>query len=116
VWKRASIATEFDVDIGGIPRFLVDTATREGMSGSPVILRSFGRYSTKTNAGVVAGQVLSQMGGGVYSQFVGVYSGRHIGQAAEAQRGIIWKDSLIREIIDAPAAGSHEFSKEHPKA
>ena len=43
VWKRASIASEPDVILdNGDPCFLVDTATREGMSGSPVIAKSVG--------------------------------------------------------------------------
>lgn len=39
VWKRASIATEPFIDAGNLPRIFVDTATREGMSGSLVVAR-----------------------------------------------------------------------------
>jgi hypothetical protein len=35
IWKRASIATEPHHDLGGLPKVLVDTATRKGMSGRP---------------------------------------------------------------------------------
>ncbi|MEN0652061.1 MULTISPECIES: S1 family peptidase [Hyphobacterium] len=38
VWKRESIASEPEFRLGGRPFFLVDSATRPGMSGSPVIL------------------------------------------------------------------------------
>jgi hypothetical protein len=37
IWKRASIATEPGVHRGGPRHILVDTATRKGMSGAPVI-------------------------------------------------------------------------------
>jgi hypothetical protein len=37
IWKRASIASEPAVDTDGVPKILVDTASRPGMSGSPVI-------------------------------------------------------------------------------
>ena len=32
-----SIATEPKIDLDGVPKLLIDTATREGMSGGPVI-------------------------------------------------------------------------------
>lgn len=44
IWKRASIATEPDLDYDEFPRFLIDTATREGMSGAPVIAYGNGTY------------------------------------------------------------------------
>jgi hypothetical protein len=38
IWKRASIASEPNFDECGLPRILVDSATREGLSGSPVFI------------------------------------------------------------------------------
>lgn len=68
VWKRASLATEPDIDIEGLPKFMVDTATRPGMSGSPVIRRPSGQYQTEEGSTIIpAGQV---------TRFVGIYSGR----------------------------------------
>ena len=40
IWKRGSIASEPDIDVDGKPYFYIDTATREGMSGSPVYAHS----------------------------------------------------------------------------
>src|SRR5262249_3527183 len=37
IWKRASIATEPHHNLEGLPKLLIDTATRQGMSGGPVI-------------------------------------------------------------------------------
>ena len=40
IWKRASVASEPEVDIDNMPYFFADTASRSGMSGSPVIYYS----------------------------------------------------------------------------
>ena len=42
LWKRASIASEPSIDHGGLPRLLIDTATRKGMSGAPIVAISNG--------------------------------------------------------------------------
>ena len=99
VWKRASIATEPEFDLLGGPFFLVDTATRQGMSGSPVIARSFGSYITQNgDTGL----------GGVFTRFIGVYSGR-LGAASQedGQLGVVWKASVIGEIIRGGNRGSY---------
>ena len=98
IWKRASIASEPDVDIDELPKLFVDTATRPGMSGSPVI------YKEKRAAGICAGNpnlATTTTFSFYFMQFVGVYSGR-IGADDElkAQLGIVWKSSAIKEIID----------------
>lgn len=97
IWKRASIASEPCVNIDGLPKLLVDTATKQGMSGSPVILIE------KRGAGVA--KSIEDFNKGLFSKnkmkFVGVYSGR-IGvdeRNIEAQLGIVWKQEVIDEII-----------------
>jgi hypothetical protein len=45
IWKRASIATEPDIPYNNKPQILVDTASREGMSGAPVIFRRNGIHN-----------------------------------------------------------------------
>ena len=97
VWKRGSVATEFNIDVGDLPSFIIDTATREGMSGSPVIARSVGGYTT------VGGGTM--IGPGTYNRFLGVYSGRYVGGIDEAHLGIVWKVAAIDEIIDDPTPG-----------
>ena len=101
IWKRASIATEFDFPIDGLPCFLVDTATREGMSGSAVIQRA-SSYTQKGGGNILAGPLATQV--------LGIYSGRHIGELGEAQLGIVWKCEIIEEILRDPAAGDSSFS------
>lgn len=98
IWKRATIASEPAVEISGLPKMFVDTASKSGMSGSPVMLfqrrpvtltrmspdnlelREFTRHKMK---------------------LVGIYSGR-IGAddtSMKAQLGIVWKGRVIDEIV-----------------
>ena len=92
VWKRASIASEPELDVDGKPVMLIDSGTREGMSGSPVIAvsRSSGFLRDKNGNVQVADR----------ARLLGIYSGR-IGAETldEIQLGICWKASLIDEII-----------------
>ena len=96
VWKRASVATEPGTSS---PKFLIDTATRSGMSGSPGILRYRGFYKTDTSSEGISNE--DWFGEG--DMFVGVYSGRLGPSEMEAQLGIVWKAHLIDEIIDGKA-------------
>lgn len=94
IWKKASVASEPLIDIEGFPYFFADTATRQGMSGSPVILyenRPVTLFDQKENK-------LSRH----KTKFIGIYSGR-IGANAEskndAQLGRVWKADVIKQII-----------------
>lgn len=90
LWKRASVASEMDIPLDGKPSFLIDTATRRGMSGAPVV--HIDRSGPLTYSG--------KFNPGRNVSFVGIYSGRHIGNAEiEAQLGIVWREELIRGII-----------------
>lgn len=93
IWKRASVATEPGLSF---PSFFVDTATRKGMSGSPVVQRYRGFYKQDLKREGVSGN--DWFGEG--DSFIGVYSGRLGASSIEAQLGIVWKKHLIDEIID----------------
>ena len=96
IWKRGSIASEPDVDIDRVPKLLIDSMTREGMSGSPVIAQYVGIYTENPENP----QPFDWIGTG--RKFLGIYSGRLPGQDIfEAQLGIVWKASLINEIIES---------------
>jgi len=86
IWKRASIATELAYLVEELPMFLVDTATRMGMSGSPVVF------------------IL-----GEFQQFLGVYSGR-IGaeDLGDVQLGRFWRSNLVPQIINEGVPGDRE--------
>jgi hypothetical protein len=103
IWKRGSIAMDPTFNPEGLPKMLIDTATREGMSGSVVLARHIivGRDYPKKN-GTKSGTVL-------YSKLdlvVGIYSGRHYPNLEKAQLGIVWKRNTIEETIEARKVAS----------
>lgn len=96
IWKRASVASEPIVNIDNLPKMYIDTASRPGMSGSPVV------YKEKRPMGLTDGNP-NEAGTKMsfnFMQLVGIYSGR-IGADDElkAQLGIVWKYEVIDEII-----------------
>ncbi len=100
IWKRATIATEPDIDLDGLPRFYIDTATREGMSGSPVYAQEVGYWLPEGETD----QKKAYVGKG--RRFVGVYSGR-LGAEDEfkAQLGIVWKVDALISVVEAVPDG-----------
>jgi hypothetical protein len=104
VWKRGSIASEPDIDIDGLPKIFIDTATREGMSGSPVYAE---------DVGFVMPEGVTEVGDaliGRAKRFLGIYSGR-IGADDDfkTQLGIVWKPAAIEEIIQGAMYGTSSF-------
>lgn len=98
VWKRGSIAVDPTFDIEGLPKMLIDTATREGMSGSLVVAR----HVVLTQQIPKKDGTLSEMM--LYAEpilVIGIYSGRHYPDLEKAQLGIVWKRNAIEEIIAA---------------
>jgi hypothetical protein len=104
IWKRGTIATEPNIDLENLPKIFVDTASRSGMSGSPVIFKRVGLH------GYDGVKMKGNETIGTITNFVGVYSGR-IGAEDEfkAQLGIIWKKEVIEEIIEGKTIGSITF-------
>jgi len=98
IWKRGSIASE-PVLVPEVERhFHIDTASRPGMSGSPVIVRA-------SNYRDSAGKPILRAGPA--TKLIGVYSGRLSTQdPLEAQIGIVWPAGFIDEII---AGGLTEY-------
>lgn len=90
VWSKGSIASEPEMDWNELPVILIDSRTRPGQSGSPVV-----QY---TRGGAVA---LADGGTGVFAgpieRLVGVYSGRI---NAQSDLGFVWKKRLIEEILE----------------
>lgn len=94
IWKRGSIASEPDIDLDGLPKMLVDTASRVGMSGSPVVYRRQGIH------GLVDGKLVDESIIGEIQSLCGIYSGRiRTDSELDTQLGIVWKKSVIQEII-----------------
>jgi hypothetical protein len=92
IWKRGSIASEPGITpLAQLPVF-VDTASRPGMSGSPVIRRSWGTHALADGS--------TSMGLGAATKFIGVYSGRLASQdPLDAQLGLTWPASYVPEIV-----------------
>lgn len=89
IWKRGSIASEPQVGDDDEP-ILIDTASRPGMSGSPVIRRSPGN--------VVIGAMRSMSPD--HTQLLGLYSGRlTTNDPLDAQLGLVWRIALVEQII-----------------
>lgn len=95
VWKQATFASEPYLSPDFDHRFLiVDTASRPGMSGSPVIQRAHGQIELENER---YGRIAEGDGA---MRFVGVYSGRfHTNDASDAQLGRVWPAALVSEIV-----------------
>lgn len=92
IWKRGSVASEPMLDMEDMPFFYVDTATKKGMSGSPVIY-----YKSRPVTLLREGKMSRY-----FTKFVGVYSGRlKTSTGNDPQLGRVWKTSVIAEILDS---------------
>jgi Trypsin-like peptidase domain len=95
IWKRASLAIEPQaiLDLDGHRYAIVDTATREGLSGAPVFARR-------------EGMALSEDGKLTYAtnaatSFYGIYTGRlATNDPLGAQLGIVWPKRLVEELLN----------------
>jgi len=92
IWKRGSIASEPELARLTSGYMHVDTASRPGMSGAPVILRTWGTHIEELGSQIDDGRPRTR--------FLGVYSGRvPVDHPTEAQIGLVWDGSYIDEII-----------------
>lgn len=93
IWKRGSIASEPQIIDPARPVILVDSASRPGMSGSPVIRRSWNTHSLEDGGTV--------MNGAAATRLVGVYSGRlGTSDPNDPQLGLTWPIAFVAEIIN----------------
>lgn len=95
IWSRGSIASEPEVDLDNLPKFLVDSRTRPGQSGSPVIIHSPGGMTSFANG-------TARVAATPITNLLGVYSGRI---NDESDLGIVWKVQALRDVIDARVPG-----------
>jgi Trypsin-like peptidase domain len=90
VWVQGTVATEPDIDYEGLPSFLIDSRTRPGQSGSPVICDASG-------GGVEMDTGTTMFTGGPVEYLLGVYSGR-INEQSDL--GFVWKTVAIRDLVE----------------
>ncbi|UWQ94137.1 serine protease [Rhodobacteraceae bacterium M385] len=98
IWKRASIATEPELDYDNKPLFLADSLTRKGMSGSPVFARVPGLWGQE-GAQLSIGGSSSILG--YWTKFIGVYAGREASESEGFQLARVWKHSVLNELISS---------------
>ncbi len=100
IWKRGSVATEPIADANGERCFLIDAATRKGMSGSPVFVRTLSE--NPLNVGINPSDPVhqNQLVASPHLAFVGIYSGRmNATDLLEAQIGKVWRPENIGDIL-----------------
>lgn len=95
VWVQGTVATEPGLDFGDLPSFLIDSRTRPGQSGSPVVFYSAGGTVPMADGGTT-------IFGGPVERCLGVYSGRINN---ESDLGFVWKAAALTEIIDDGVPG-----------
>ena len=98
VWKRASVASEPNLNYKGLPVFLCDTATRRGLSGGPVFGRAIGFFDQLSKPIDPYGPGPQFFGH--WPVFLGIYSGREGYEDDGFQLGRVWKRSALFEIIE----------------
>jgi hypothetical protein len=95
IWVQGTVASEPTINYNNLPLFLIDSRTRQGQSGSPVIAYA--------NGGAVAmADGATAVFAGPIEQFVGVYSGR-INEQSDL--GFVWKASAVRDIVATGVPG-----------
>lgn len=108
IWKRASVATSPRLGWNQQKKFLVDCASKDGMSGASVIF-----YDRKGSIHV--GNTKYETSGPA-TVLHGIYVGR-LGSTSEfeAQIGYVWQRTVIDEIIDCKESGHISEEIELPK-
>jgi hypothetical protein len=96
IWADGTIASEPGVDFQDLPCFLIDSRTRAGQSGSPVVLFRIGTFIDEDM------EIKIGKGKGAAERFVGVYSGRI---NPESDLGFVWKTSALVEILNGQKRG-----------
>jgi len=90
IWATGFVASEPEIDVDDLPVFLIDCRSRQGQSGSPVIIH-------KTGAVAYQGGMVT-VGTGTHTNLLGMYSGRI---NKESDIGIVWKRAALRELVDS---------------
>ena len=89
IWATGFIASEPDINYKDLPVFLIDSRSRPGQSGSPVVAhRNGGPVLLEDNSTHVFAEPVTR--------FLGVYSGR-INQ--ESDLGMVWKADALTALI-----------------
>ena len=96
IWTSGTVASDPDVNIiinnTELPAFLIDSKTRQGQSGSPVIYYSEMGYDGHDR------NDSKSIWGSPFMREIGIYSGRI---NKDSDLGYVWKWAVIKEIIES---------------
>jgi hypothetical protein len=104
IWKRGSIAAEPYFD----DPFLIDSATRRGMSGSPVIVRHSGIFGLAQGQKVMTGKEII----GTVMRFVAIYASRVGNDELGGQLGKAWQSSVLDDVLTLATPGEHPLTSD----
>ena len=90
IWITGHIATDPTLDYDSRPVMLIDARTREGMSGSPVVIRTREIRATQPPG-------LHLMADWPCEKFLGIYAGR---LAEDLDIGYVWRPHVLREVLE----------------
>lgn len=101
IWKRGNFASDPAYPIRKLPKMVIDTATRQGLSGAPVFAKTPPIWFPPGTTN------LDQATLGEAFRFVGIYTSREGDGETYAQLGIAWNETAIIELMDVlpPASG-----------
>lgn len=128
IWKNGVIASEPDVKISGLDYFYIDATTKEGMSGSPVFSHEYttqiivspevhALYQRRQRGELDALQFISSILSESLNntiqvkkfKLIGIYSGRVTVGTSMPDIGIVWKLSLIEEMLSSKNLVKSEY-------
>jgi len=93
IWATGFMAQELDLISSEQPVFLIDSRTRQGQSGSPVIAYRPSGYRSTNEKGLPIATMTAEK----KWEFLGIYSGR---VNPESDLGKVWHVSAIRELYN----------------
>lgn len=114
IWKRASIASEPELDYGQRPIFLCDSATRPRLSGAPVFGKAIPFANQQFNRIDPYQDDLTFLGH--WPVFLGIYSGREGNETDGFQLCRVWKKSVLTELISSKKKAGSPFIRIDTKA
>ncbi|MBI3898456.1 MAG: serine protease [Gammaproteobacteria bacterium] len=94
VWISGFVATEINFDFDGMPMFLINCRTTNGLSGAPVIAYRHPGYPIQIGKNV-------ETRTSACFRFLGIYTGR---DTKDGDIGYVWKTSVIRELAASVSA------------
>ena len=113
VYKSGYVASEpaSSITLSGaaMPAFLIDSQTRQGMSGAPVFAEYTGIWDPNDPYSGIGEVIRPDMTIGSQTQFIGCYSGRLLPgrcHQEDAALGLCWPENIIQDICTAKHSGT----------